>query len=232
MFSLPVRQGSEFEALAARLGHEAASERRAAARALGRGGDRRAVPLLLGALGDPQPGVRRAAMGALEQLGEGLLVMVIRDIWRGSAEVVMLASDGRLVGPLLAALRAPDAGVRCAAAAALGHLGDARATPELSRSLEDPVAPVRIAAACALGAVRDARALEALLAALRRSREEQQRIWPEGWSFQNSLLAALARLQDERALPALVAALDDPLLAPQAARALGVLGDRRAASAR
>jgi HEAT repeat protein len=189
------------------------------------------VALLLAALADEEAVVRRAALGALEQLGEPMLAMILREIWRGNPEVILLASDPRLVDPLLVALRDGDAGVRCAAAAALGHLGDARATPGLARCLRDPAAPVRSAAAGALGQLRDPQALAPLLQALADSRAEQERAWPDGWNFQNSLLLALGRLGGRPALEALVAALGDGILAPQAARALGVLGDRRAAPA-
>jgi len=228
VFSLLPLRTAGFEALAAALAHPEPGMRRSAARALGHRGDRRAVPLLLVVLADEEAAVRRAALSALEQLGESMLAMIVRDIWRGNPGVVLLVSDARLVEPLLAALRGGDAGARFAAAVALGALGDARAVPALARALSDDVAAVRIAAAGALGELRDPQALRPLLEALEAGREAPDAVWTDTWNLQNALLLAIARVGDRRALASLVAALGDELLAPQAARALGLLGDSRA----
>ncbi|HEX9941075.1 MAG TPA: HEAT repeat domain-containing protein [Thermoanaerobaculia bacterium] len=94
---------------------------------LGRTHDREAVPLLVGALEDPDDKTRIYALWALGTLG-----------------------DPRARGSLEAALADPDPGLRKTAAFALGELGDRGAVPALTRSLDDAVADVRWNAALSL----------------------------------------------------------------------------------
>jgi HEAT repeat protein len=190
-----------------------------------------AAQSLLGPLGDPDAGVRRAAMASLEQLGEAGLAMVAREIWRGNPDVILVVSDRRLVEPLLAPLRLGQVAARCAAAAALASLGDRRATPALALALQDPVFTVRAAAAHALGVLRDAAAVPALLAALARPDRQDCDGWNDWHRCRYRILEALGRIRDPRARPPLEAALADPVLAAAAADALGVLGDRAAVTA-
>jgi hypothetical protein len=76
-------------------------------------------------------------------------------------------------------LREADAPAeRSAAARALAHLGDRKATPLLVAALEDPVADVRRAAVEALGALRDPSAVGPLEALLEREKNERNRIPP------------------------------------------------------
>jgi HEAT repeat protein len=116
--------------------------RQAAASALGQIRDARAVEPLIAALKDQDRAVRRAAAGALVQIG------------------------ARAVEPLIAALRDDYWAVRRAAAEALGQIGDAPAVEPLIAALKDSAGAVRRAAAEALGQIGDAPAVEPLIAAL------------------------------------------------------------------
>ncbi|HID24492.1 MAG TPA: HEAT repeat domain-containing protein, partial [Planctomycetaceae bacterium] len=101
---------------------------------------KRAVPLLIDALGDEVAEVRAAAARALGQI-----------------------RDSRAVRPLVAALRDPDPNVRFYAAWALGELKDERAVDGLVAALEDPEWPVRDQAAWALREVRSPSVLRRLI---------------------------------------------------------------------
>jgi HEAT repeat protein len=209
--------------------------RRLASRLLGRmrGTDwaGAAAQSLLVPLGDADLAVRRAAMASLEQLGEGGLALVAREIWRGNPDIILVVSDRRLVGPLLTPLRLGPVAARCAAAAALASLGDRLATPALTLALQDPAFTVRAAAAHALGVLRDATAVPALLAALARPDRHDCEDWSDWHRCRVRILEALGRLRDPRARPPLEAALGDPVLAMAAADALGILGDPQAVDA-
>ena len=76
------------------------------------------------------------------------------------------AQTARDPGPLVAALRDPDATVRARAAFALGSVQDPGAVPALLSALDDPDARVRADAAFAVGQSADSTAEAALLAAL------------------------------------------------------------------
>lgn len=103
-----------------------------AAVALGRLGDRRAVPPLLKALADPDPVLRTQAAAALGRL-----------------------KAGEAVPSLIGALQDTDAGVRQTAATALGIMGDPSAVPSLVQALQDAAEGVRARAAAALGRLGD-----------------------------------------------------------------------------
>lgn len=66
-------------------------------------------------------------------------------------DAIMVKEDTAVVRALMARLRDEDAGVRAAAANALGRIGDPMAIPALVSSLEDPSKEVRYAAVSALG---------------------------------------------------------------------------------
>ncbi len=158
-------------------------------------------------LEDSRSDVRRAAVGALEALG-----------------------DPRAIEPLIGALRHRDEDVRCAAAEALGKLGDARAVEPLIRVLGHWDPDVRCAAAVALGklgepkwremiwgfkedfarlsASGDARAVEPLILALGRR------------SDSHAAAEALGKLGGPRAVEGLIQALGDDYVFSAAAKAL------------
>jgi HEAT repeat protein/beta-lactamase regulating signal transducer with metallopeptidase domain len=76
------------------------------------------------------------------------------------------APDPAAAAALIGALRDDDAGVRAAAAEALGKRGESTAVPALVAALRDEEAAVRANAVEALAEVGDGRALEGLLTAL------------------------------------------------------------------
>jgi len=96
------------------LRHEYSGVRKAAAEALGKIGDQRAVKPLIEALRDKDSDVRKAAAKALGKIG-----------------------DQRAVESLIQALRNNDPDVRKAAAKALGKIGDQRAVKPLIEALRD-----------------------------------------------------------------------------------------------
>jgi HEAT repeat protein len=127
------------------------------------------------------------------------------------------------ISALLAALADADETVRWEAAKALIALGDKRVVPPLIALAQGAGASEqRAAAVYALGFLYDARALAPLVQVLRDRREDAQ--------LRGHAAEALAYLGHRRAVPALIAALDDP--SPEvrlwSVFALGELGDRRA----
>jgi HEAT repeat protein len=134
-------RGSRMDRLLRRLRIEPYDDqsRRAAAMALGRVNDPKALRPLIDALNDPAIGVRVASCEAL-----------------GSLKIALA------VQPLLEALRHRNAALRAAAATALGKIGDSGATPALSAALEDSNGEVRSRSARALGAIGDENALRPL----------------------------------------------------------------------
>jgi HEAT repeat protein len=127
--------------------------------ALGALGDRKAVPVVRGALRDNEAAVRRRGAWALGALD---------------------ASEA--VAALLGALSDEDAGVRRQAAWALGTIGDRAAVEGLVKALADASADVREQAAWALGTIGDSRATTGLTKALKDSdaRVRRQAAWALG----------------------------------------------------
>jgi HEAT repeat protein len=114
---------------------------------LGNLGDKRATPLLVGALADRAPETRLYAALALGRLG-----------------------DPTAVPPLLNAFSTDERDIRKAAAYALGEIRDPRALPALTAALSDPIADVRYNAAIAVARYGDSRAIGVLREMLDRSR--------------------------------------------------------------
>jgi HEAT repeat protein len=152
--------------------------RQAAARALGKLGDPRAVEPLVFALEDRNDHLRKDAIDALGKLGDPRailpLIAAVRgegaDEIRGSSDYATAALAGfgeAAAEPLLAAFKdetAPRA--RLLLAWTLGKLGDRRAVEPLIAALNEKEKLVRQGAAEALGKLGDGRALEPLIAAL------------------------------------------------------------------
>ncbi|HYC59232.1 MAG TPA: HEAT repeat domain-containing protein [Thermoanaerobaculia bacterium] len=114
---------------------------------LGNLGDRRATPLLVGALSDNAPETRIYAALALGRL-----------------------RDPAAVEPLMKIFANDERDVRKAATYALGELRDPRALPSLVAALSDPIADVRYNAAIAVARYGDTRAIGVLREMLDRSR--------------------------------------------------------------
>jgi HEAT repeat protein len=152
---------------------------------LGKLGDRRATPLLTGALEDDSPQTRLYAALALGQLG-----------------------DPRAVPPLLETFARDERDVRKAAAWSLGSIGDRRAADPLAGALNDPVPDVRYNAAIALARFDDRRALGVLREMLDRQRLDQvSGMRPD--QKEQAILAAIPAL--EQLAPEEVPALLQPL---------------------
>jgi HEAT repeat protein len=105
------------------------------------------------------------------------------------------------VPALLDLLNFPDNGVRANVAQALGQLGGEDTGPALLTLLRDSDALVRMKAAESLGELRYEESLEALTGSLIHDSDPLVRI---------HVAEALGDLGDPRALPSLLAALDDP----------------------
>jgi HEAT repeat protein len=114
---------------------------------LGKLGDRRATPVLIEGVKDPDAESRLYAIVALGEL-----------------------RDPDAVSTLIEAVRDEDKDVRKTAAFALGAIGDPRAVPALAGALEDQVADVRYNAAVALARFGDKRAVGVLRDMLDRKR--------------------------------------------------------------
>ena len=207
--------------------------RQAAAEALGKIGDARAVEPLVAALKDQDSNARQGAAEALGRIG-----------------------DARAVEPLIAALKegagvgrvaALNSNARQAAAGALGQIGDARAVEPLIAALrdQDQYTGLRKAAVGALGRIGDARAVEPLIAVLRDPGEEMCKAAAEalgqiGAPAVEPLIAVLepgtAVEHAKRALGQIGAPAVEPLIAvlgvgglrTAAVDALGRIGDARA----
>lgn len=202
------------------------SVRIAAARAIAAEGAG-AAPLAE-ALGDESWQVRRAAAEGLARGDEAsteALVAALRERHRDpavlNATLAALTRSGADVTPqLVALLAAPDtdAELRTYTALALGLLEDRRAVPALVRALDDGDANVRFHAIEALGRIRS-REAAGPLAAIAESRD---------FSVAFAALDALGLIGEPSVASRIVPLLDDELLQPAAAEALGRLGSEEA----
>ena len=189
----------------------------AAARALGKLGDPRAVEALIRELGNQDSEVRLAAAQALTWLREPTWLASIKgDCYDFSR--LGASGDPRAVEPLIKALDHYRPEVRAAAAEALGELGDPRAVEPLMRALGNWRLDY-LAATKALAKLGQS-AVEPLIRALGSRNSDVCRAAAE----------ALAELGDRRAVEPLIQALrvQDGLGCCAAAEALGKLGDPRA----
>jgi HEAT repeat protein len=189
------------------MGSPDPATRHAAARELPSLGAKRAGPLVLEALGDPDSDVRLlaadAAMrlritGATDAMVSWLNAADPR-LRRKACEVTKALPNPRTVAPLSRTLKDPDAEVRAAAADALGHQGSADAVPPLLGGLDDPAPAVRMAIVNALARLGDPRAVVPLVGKVQDSAAD----------VRQAVARALGDLGDPRASPALVLVLRD-----------------------
>jgi len=224
-----------------------------AARALGKLGDRRAVLPLIAMSRDHQDWVRFTSARAVAALGhrrgvELLIALLESNHWetRGwAASALGNVGDARAVEPLIAALddTAEFSDVAEKAARALGELGDPRAVEPLIDVLESDRWQIYVDAAWALGAIGDARAVKPLI-------ERLANPFPHiggsddapgfgGGAVGGGMIApdrtvptlveALVKIGEPAVDPLIDALEDEDYRAPgSAARALGMIGDRRA----
>lgn len=218
--------------------------------------DPRAVSPLVAILKDHDRSVREAAIGALMSIGEPSVVplgacLTDRELSVQEAASAVLASiaDGRVLDPLMSALKSHDWIVRMHAAKALGRIRDSRSVPALIPLLQDKVKAVREEVSSALAAIGEA-AMPALLEALTHPEwlvrlhaveslgktKSSQAVEPllstlfnDGDSaVREDAVRALGHIGDIRAVDYLFTAMKDPALRTLAVEALGSIGDRRA----
>lgn len=158
------------------------------------------------ALEDPDASVADHAARALGDLRDGTTIGPLAEAVEtrrnaGAVWALTQFDDPRLVAPLIAALRHPDATARALSAGKLAELAAAEAVPALLDVLRgDRDAHVREEAARALGLLGEPAAVEALMTALRRDR---------GAHVREEAAAALGRLGDVRAVKSLHRARSD-----------------------
>ncbi|MBM4092723.1 MAG: HEAT repeat domain-containing protein, partial [Planctomycetes bacterium] len=128
--------------------------------------------------------------------------------------------DERAIPALVLALKSPEASVRCAAVFAYAKISAAEATPALITALNDVAADVSSMAVRALADIGGPDATDALAEVLRASVERHD--------CRGDVAAALADLRSEKAVPILLAMLDEEGGQVNAAEALGRIGDCRA----
>jgi HEAT repeat protein len=204
-----------------------------AACALGEMGAREALPDLLAALADKAGGqVREGAAIALDVLGDERSVPAL-------LETLQNCSDDDLANRIAGALgriggeRAQIGLIRILqtrtrttigrgwAAYALGRIGGPESIAPLQRALKDREETVRVLAAGALGVAAGADAMPDLLKILSDERETQ--------FLRQKAAETLGELRDPRAIPILVAAIDDgeSEIADSAAEALRRIGGQQ-----
>jgi len=128
---------------------------------LGSSGDPLVVPMLVGALQDPDADVRHAAARALWRAADphtgAALTLALRDgdhlVRWAAADALGAIGDRSAVGPLADLLGDEHKDVRQGASEALRKIGDVSALDPLVRTLGDGESDVRLAAADALGAI-------------------------------------------------------------------------------
>jgi cellulose synthase operon protein C len=202
-----------------------------AARLLGRGRVREAVPALIGWLAEQEPEVRQAACAALGRMGDDRAVAPLsRVMGDGSADVRQAAVEALaelgtpdVVVPVIGRLGDTHPRVRQSAAEGLGRMLTPEAVVPLVSRLQDPVQPVRIAVIGALARIGDARANGALVQSLRDPSPE----------VRAAALSALARLHAEEAVVPAVGLLADENeeVRGRAVAALGAIGSPQAVAA-
>ncbi len=185
--------------LVAALKDSKSDVQQAAALALGKIGDKRAIKSMVEAFKDSNLNMRNVLQEALKMIDPNwaysagaraavpLLVEALKDSKTDVREAAVFAfieiSDERAVEPLVAALKDKSLLVRSIAALALGEIGDKRAIAPLVAILKDSESTVR-------------KTKKALLLGSYKKREmfEEERI------FQKAVAKALGKLRDKRAV--------------------------------
>ncbi len=211
------------EPLIAALRHSNKNVRANAAGVLGKMGVTRAVEPLIAALKDGKEDVRMAAVWALRDIGDPRAREPLQAALQDESEAVRaraVEALAKLKGPkaielLISSLKSGDKGVRSEAAEALGQSGDSRAVEPLIAALTAEVGSAMPPAVAARPPV------------IRRAWSRQ-----EG-AARESIVQALGRLGDRRAVDALRVTLKDPndRVRLAAMQVLQQLGERGAAKA-
>ncbi|HSA60963.1 MAG TPA: HEAT repeat domain-containing protein [Nitrospiraceae bacterium] len=230
--------------------------REEAATLLGGLKDPRAVCPLVAILRDRDRSVREAAVGALTSIGEPSVVALgdcLADpelsVQEAASAVLASIADGRVLDPLVRALRSQDWIVRMHAAKALGRIKDPKSIQSLIPLLQDKVKAVREETSSTLAAIGEA-AIPALLDTLTHQdwlvrlhaveslgkTKSQKAVEPllsalfnDGDSaVREDVIRALGEIGDPQAVEFLFTAMKEPGLRTLAVEALGRIGDRRA----
>jgi HEAT repeat protein len=149
----------------------------AAAKALGRLKDVRAVSYLIAAMCGKDSYIRNEAINTLEIIGKpavNILISNLNNEYKGEEEdiregiIIALGKigDTKAVDPLVEFLKSGSYSERAMAATALGNIGDNRAVSPLIDALHDKEGYVRRMAASALGKIKDSRAVKPLITAI------------------------------------------------------------------
>jgi len=187
---------------------------------------RPAVPALIQALGNEK--TRFNAVVALGEIGDrravGPLIEMLKDenylVRSVAAKALGEIGDERAIPPLIEGLRA-DEDLRMAAAKALGEIPDERAVGPLVQLLNDKSHLVRRAATKSLGLIGDKKATGALKRVFKADKDLEVRIWA---AFSLTRIAG-----DISTFTFLTDAVSGGSTThPEAARALGMIGDPRA----
>lgn len=245
------KRNMELASLRMQLGASSEGQREAAIRALSNTGLPEVVDPIIKKLADPSPGVRRAAAAALGQLGDVRsvepLILALKDskynVRRAAVASLGQLGSARTIEPLVGSLKDPDQDVRKLAFEGLVRLGEP-ATPALLACLHASEENVRQDAIRALGAIKAPEAIEPLVAMLKLGQADAQLAaqalealnWMPMHPAERVLFAfTRGRFDDPvndgaAAVEPLIAALADNkvVVRRSAARALGLIGDRRA----
>jgi HEAT repeat protein len=230
--------------------------REEAATLLGDLRDPRAVCSLVSILRDRDRSVREAAIRALTSIGEPSVVPLgtcLSDpeltVQEAASGVLASIADGRVLDPLVQALRSPDWIVRMHAAKALGRIKDPGSIQSLIPLLQDNVKAVREETSTALAAMGEA-AIPALIKSLTHQdwsvrlhaveslgkTKSPKAVEPLLWvvthdgdsAVREDAIRALGEIGDSQAVEYLFTAMKEPGLRTSAVEALGRIGDRRA----
>jgi HEAT repeats/PBS lyase HEAT-like repeat len=221
--------------------------RRAAAEALGKIGDPRAIPALIKLFRDPSKTVRETAGTALIFIGQPSVDPMLECLKDKDYVVRCHAAralggmttdyqigrtwvrDAKVVDALIAALKDPDRAVREDATIALGQIGDPRAIDALIEAMKDGA--VKRHAIASLGMIGDPRALPPVLDALKGKGIRQDGtptpgcIVSEDAFIKEAAATALGQFRDPRVIPDLIMLLKDGVLREKASAALATIGD-------
>ena len=196
-----LQQKRNIDGLIKALSYKDSDVRFAAAFAVGRIGDPRAIPPLTTALNDENLNVREAAAIALGEIG-----------------------DPQAIPALITALNDKDSNVRRLAVRALGEIGDPQAIPPLITALDDQNQDVRKAAAGALDTLHWSPGRDATGVAYWMGKGDWDRCVKIGvpaiepltkalnhrdLDLRRAAAAALGRIKGPRAIPPLITALND-----------------------
>ena len=219
----------------------------AAAEALGKIGDPKAVPALIKLFRDSSKTVRETAGTALVYIGQPSVDPLIENL--NDKDFVVRCHAARALGgmttdyqigrswvrepkvvdALIGMLKDPDRAVREDATIALGMIGDARAVDALMEAMKDGA--VKRHAIASLGMIGDPRALPAVLDALKGKGIRQAGtptpgcIVSEDAFIKEAAATALGHFRDARVIPDLIMLLKDGVLREKAASALVLIGD-------